>query len=72
MSNTNKICDLFYNKHQTQSKIATAVGVSQQYVSKVIKADSRYESEKESRKAQHAKQRKVKLKKNKKLENMNI
>jgi len=58
MSNKERICDLFYNKHQQQEKIATAVGVSQQYVSKVIKQDSRYESEKESRKNQHAKQRK--------------
>lgn len=60
MSNKDKICDLFYNKHQQQVEIATAVGVSQQYVSKVIKADSRYESEKEQRQAQHTQQRKVK------------
>lgn len=60
MSKKDRICDLFYNKHQTQEDIATAVGVSQQYVSKVIKADSRYESEKENRKAEHAQQRKEK------------
>lgn len=68
MSKTNKICDLFYNKHQTQAEIATAVGVSQQYVSKVIKVDNRYESEKESRKNQHAKQRKYKQAKKSKIE----
>ena len=39
MSNKERICDLFYNKHQNQTEIATAVGVSQQYVSKIIQAD---------------------------------
>ena len=60
MSNKERICDLFYNKHQNQTEIATAVGVSQQYVSKIIKADIRYGIEKENRKAQHAQERKAK------------
>lgn len=60
MSNKDIICDLFYNKHQTQAEIATAVGVSQQYISKVIKTDSRYNNEKVQRKDQHKQQRKVK------------
>ena len=66
MSNKDKICDLFYNKHQNQTEIATAVGVSQQYVSKIIKADSRYEIEKENRKAQHSQERKAKQAKSEK------
>lgn len=64
MSKKDKICYLFYSKHQRQEEIATTVGVSQQYVSKIVKADSRYESEKEQRQAQNAKQRKVKQAKN--------
>lgn len=66
MSNKDKICDLFYNKHQNQIEIATAVGVSQQYVSKIIKADSRYEFEKKNRKTQHAQERKAKQAKSEK------
>ena len=49
MSNKDKICDLFYDKHHQQTEIAIAVGVSQQYVSKVVKADSRYDKEKQQR-----------------------
>lgn len=60
MSNKDMICELFYSEHKQQQEIATAVKVSQQYVSKVIKADSRYKVEKENRKEQHAKQRKAK------------
>ncbi len=66
MSNKERICNLFYNKHQNQTEIATAIGVSQQYISKVIKADSRYEIEKENRKAQHAQERKAKQAKSEK------
>lgn len=60
MSNKDKICDLFYNKHQQQVEIATAVGVSQQYVSKIVKADSRYNNEKQQRQDQHKQQRQFK------------
>ena len=61
MSNKDRICDLFYNKHQQQQQeIADIVGTSQQYVSKVIKEDHRYKQEKEQRQAQHAKQRHAK------------
>lgn len=58
MSNKDRICNLFYNKHKKQQEIAESLGVSQQYVSKVIKADDRYLVEKESRKIQHQQKRK--------------
>lgn len=58
MSNKDRICNLFYNKHKKQREIAESLGVSQQYVSKVIKADSRYAVERESRKIQHQQKRK--------------
>lgn len=60
MSNKDKICDLFYNKHQKQQEIANTLGISQQYVSKVIKEDQRYKQEKEQRHTQHIKQRQIK------------
>ena len=60
MSNKDKICDLFYDKHHQQTEIAIAVGVSQQYVSKVVKADSRYDKEKQQRQEQHKQQRQIK------------
>lgn len=58
MLNKDKICNLFYNKHKKQQEIAERLGVSQQYVSKVIKADDRYVKEKETRKIQHQEKRK--------------
>lgn len=60
MSNQDRICNLFYNKHKKQREIADIVGTSQQYVSKVIKEDHRYKQEKEQRQALHAKQRHAK------------
>lgn len=60
MSNKDRICNLFYNKHKKQQEIAESIGVSQQYVSKIIKADNRYAVEKESRKIQHQQKRKEK------------
>lgn len=60
MSNRDRICNLFYNKHKKQQEIADIVGTSQQYVSKVIKEDHRYKQEKEQRHAKHAKQRHAK------------
>lgn len=50
MDNQENILDLYYNKHLKQKDIATAVGVSKQYVSKVVKADSRHKQEKQTRK----------------------
>lgn len=57
MENQENILDLYYNKHLKQKDIATMVGVSKQYVSKVIKADSRCKEEKQTRKDENAIQR---------------
>lgn len=58
MENRENILDLYFNKHLKQIEIATIVGVSKQYVSKVIKADSRYAEEKQTRKDENAIKRK--------------
>ncbi len=50
MSNKEQILDLYYNEHLKQNEIAEIVGTSTQYVSKVVRADSRINQEKESRK----------------------
>ena len=60
MSSTDKICELYFSQHQKQNDIATAVGVSQQYVSKVIRLDSRYKQEKETRKQENQEKRRNK------------
>ena len=62
MENRENILDLYFNKHLKQKEIATIVGVSKQYVSKVIKADSRYAEEKQTRKDEKAIKRKDYLK----------
>ena len=60
MSNKDIICELYYSQHQKQNDIATTVGVSQQYVSKVIKANNKYEEEKETRKQENQEKRRNK------------
>ena len=62
MENRKNILDLYFNKHLKQKEIATIVGVSKQYVSKVIKADSRCKEEKQTRKDENAIKRKDYLK----------
>ena len=62
MENRENILDLYFNKHLKQKEIATIVGVSKQYVSKVIKTDSRYKEEKQTRKDENAIKRKDYLK----------
>ena len=62
MENQENILDLYFNKHLKQKEIATIVGVSKQYVSKVIKADSRCKEEKQTRKDENAIKRKDYLK----------
>ena len=62
MENRENILDMYFNKHLKQKEIATIVGVSKQYVSKVIKADSRYAEEKQTRKDENAIKRKDYLK----------
>ena len=53
MSNKEKIIDLFYNEHLKPVDIALELNVSNAYVSKVIKKDSRYHEEKNQRKQQN-------------------
>ena len=81
MENQENILDLYYNKHLKQKDIATIVGVSKQYVSKVIKADSRCKEEKQIRKDNNAikekineeeKQHKKELEELEKLEELDI
>lgn len=50
MENKEQILDLFYNSHLKQTEIAEIVKLSTQYISKVVKKDSRYEQEKAYRK----------------------
>ncbi len=53
MSNKEKIIDLFYNEHLKPVDIALELNVSNAYVSKIIKKDSRYHEEKNQRKQQN-------------------
>ena len=59
MNNKEQILDLYYNKHLKQKEIADIVGTSTQYVSKVVRADSRINQEKESRKQTNSEKRKI-------------
>ena len=53
MSNKEKIIDLFYNEHLKPVDIALELNVSNAYVSKIIRKDSRYDEEKSQRKQQN-------------------
>ncbi len=59
MSNKEQILDLYYNEHLKQKEIANIVGTSTQYVSKVVRADSRINQEKECRKQTNSEKRKI-------------
>ena len=59
MSNKEKILDLYYNQHLKQNEIAKLVGISTQYVSKVVRTDKRNKEEKEKRKTENSENRKV-------------
>lgn len=63
MNNKVKILDLYYNQHLKQNEIAKIVNVTNQYVSKVVRADKRNQQERENRKTMNAKDRKVYLQK---------
>ena len=54
LNNQENILDLYYNKHLKQKDIANIVGVSKQYVSKVVNSDSRCKKEKQLRKDRNA------------------
>ena len=62
MSNKEKILDLYYNQHLKQNEIAKLVGTTAQYVSKVVRADTRNKEEKEKRKIENSENRKVYMK----------
>ena len=57
-----KILSLYYEQHLKQVDIANKLGVTKQYVSKVINQDDRNISEKESRKQSNEEKRKKYLK----------
>ena len=59
MDKKEQILDLYFNKHLKQIEIAEIVNASQQYISKIIKKDGRYENEKSSRKSINAEKRKI-------------
>ena len=59
MNKKERILDLYFNKHLKQTEIAEIVDASQQYISKIIKKDERYENEKSSRKSSNAEKRKI-------------
>ena len=50
MEKKEQILDLFYNSHLKQTEIAEIVKLSTQYISKIVKKDSRYKQEKAYRK----------------------
>ena len=53
-----KILDLFFNEHLKQINIAQILDVSKQYVSKILKADSRYAEAKQNKLKENAIKRK--------------
>lgn len=59
MSNKEQILNLYYNEHLKQKEIADIVGTSTQYVSKVVRVDSRIKQEKECRKQTNSEKRKI-------------
>ena len=59
MDKKEQILDLYFDKHLKQTEIAETINASQQYISKIIKKDERYEDEKNSRKSINAEKRKI-------------
>ena len=57
-----KILDLFFNEHLEQINIAKELDVSKQYVSKIVRADNRYENAKQNKLQKNATKRKEYLK----------
>ena len=57
-----RILDLFFNEHLKQIDIAKILDVSKQYVSKIVKADSRYIEAKQNKIEENAIKRKEYLK----------
>lgn len=59
MDKKEQILDLYFSKHLKQKEIADRIDVSQQYISKTVKKDERYEQEKSSRKSINEEKRKI-------------
>ena len=59
MNNKEQILDLYFNRHLKQKEIAEVIHSSQQYISKIIKKNERYETEKSYRKSINAEKRKI-------------
>lgn len=53
-----RILDLFFNEHLKQVDIAKIVGVKKQYVSRIVKSDSRYAEAKQNKLKENAIKRK--------------
>ena len=62
VDNKEKILDLFFNEHLKQVDISKELNVSKQYVSKIVKADSRYENAKQNKLQKNSTKRKQYLK----------
>lgn len=58
VDNKERILDLFFNEHLKQVDIAKIVGVKKQYVSRIVKADSRYTEAKQNKLKENAIKRK--------------
>ncbi len=58
VDNKEKILDLFFNEHLKQIDIAKMLDISKQYVSKIVKADSRYAEAKQNKLKENAIKRK--------------
>lgn len=54
MNNIDKIINLFYEQKFNIIVISSEIGVTKQYVSKIVKTDSRYMQEKKRRKEENA------------------
>lgn len=59
MERKEQILDLYFNHHLQQTEISKQLQVSQQYISKIVKKDERFKTEKDYRKSQNAEKRKV-------------
>ncbi len=58
VDNKEKILDLFFNEHLKQVDIAKMLDISKQYVSKIVKANSRYAEAKQNKLKENAIKRK--------------
>ena len=62
MSNKEKIIILFFNKKLSIIEIADKLKITKQYVSKIVRQDTRYSKERETRKLNNKKKQKKRVK----------